>query len=1378
MTILQRIDEAIGQAMRGDRHRLRQRLRELAQAGEAFDAGRAARLLEEAKRSIALCDARRQSVPKLRYDDDLPIFAHRDEITAAVASHPVVIVCGETGSGKSTQLPKMCLEMGRGITGLIGHTQPRRIAASSIATRVAEELGVPLGKQVGFKTRFADRTSAETLVKLMTDGILLAESLQDRFLERYDTIIVDEAHERSLNIDFLLGYIKRLLARRKDLKLIITSATIDAARFSRHFAINETPAPVVEVSGRTYPVELRYRPIDADEDTGEVDVQRAVADAVAELSEIDRGDILIFMPTERDIHETAKTLRGTLLKQGGFAAETEILPLYARLSDREHARVFQPHQQRRIIIATNVAESSLTVPGVRYVIDPGTARISRYSARSRTQRLPIEPIARASADQRAGRCGRIAPGVCIRLYSEADYRARDQYTPPEIQRTNLAAVILQALALRLGDLGEYPFLDPPRGETIRDGYNTLFELGAVDDSRQLTRLGRRLAGLPVDPRIGRMILAAEEENCLADVLIIAGVLELQDPRERPQDKRELADQKHAAFAHGDSDFLAYLKLWDFYHGLKSKLSRNQLRKACGQNFLSANRMNEWLEIHRQLLRLVTEAGLKVGKRRPWKELESGRAEEKGDRHLAATSSEGPASHKARAQSPFSTDAYGVIHRAILTGLLSNVALRGETYEFTAAGGRKCVLWPGSGLFARKPKWLVAAEVIETTQRYLRCCARIDPAWIEPLADHLVRRSLSDPHWDRATGSTKAYEKVSLFGLTVVPRRRIALGPIDPKRSRQLMLWHGLVHGEVEWKAPFLEHNARVRGEVAAWQVKLRRNDLYLGDEVCYDFYDAAIPADVYDIARVRQWTRELPPEDYKRLLMKPEDLVREPVSPTIAQEFPDEFCINRLRLPLEYAFAPGEPVDGVTVNVPVEILNQLDATQTAWAVPGLLEKKVVALIKSLPKSQRRNLVPAPDVAQRIVPQLQFGRGTLEEQLAQALSHLAGERITPVDFKQDRLPLELQLNIRAVDREGKQLAMDRDIDRLRRDLVTQTVAALAEAEPSPWHRDGLTRWDFGDLPETVETPRRGLMIRAFPALIDQGNAVGLRLTESPARAQLYTRRGLRRLFMLHARRTITKQVEWLPDLDRWLVYATLIPKCDLKAQLVELLADRGLVGEPPWPRHEAEFHVHLRTAAERIGVAVQDVVPVVGPLLAAHHHARLALDELVSQRSPLPHVLSARPAEKTSERGAGGEGSSRLMDVPSANRFAAAVTDIRGQLDRLVSSSFLANTPWMWLKQFGRYFQGVDLRIERLRGGEVARDRQLMDEVLPWESLWQERFQQRGPLAEVDTELTLFRWMIEEFRVSLFAQRLGTLLPVSTKRLERQWAKVEEEAAAG
>ncbi len=1358
LSSLDHLRESIAQAMLRDQHRLRQRLgamEQAARAGKAFDR-ELTRLAEQVEQSVARRAERQQGLLTPALEANLPIAAKRDEIAAAIAGHPVVIVCGETGSGKSTQLPKLCLQLGRGVAGLIGHTQPRRIAARSIANRVAQELGTPLGQTVGFKVRFTDATSPRTYVKLMTDGILLAETQGDRFLDQYDTLIIDEAHERSLNIDFLLGYLRQLLPKRRDLKVIITSATIDAARFSEFFASPAGPAPVVEVSGRAHPVELRYRPPQPNDD-GEIDEEQALADAVHELAAIDTRDILIFMPTERDIRETAKLLRGSKLPGDHGGRTTEILPLYARLSTAEQNRVFQPHSHRRIVIATNVAESSLTVPGIGYVIDPGTARISRYSPRSKVQRLPIEPVSQASADQRKGRCGREGPGVCIRLYAEEDYASRDCYTSPEIQRTNLAAVILQTIALRLGPVESFPFLDPPKPAAIRDGYHTLFELGAIDEQNQLTELGRTLSRLPVDPRIGRIILAGEEQNCLHEILIIAAALEVQDPRDRPVEKREAADTAHARWAHAESDFLTLLNLWDFFHKLRHELSHSRLRKACQQNFLSYVRLREWVDLHLQLLELAQEAGLHVGPR-----LES----------LASVE----ASAAAR-RADASTLAHAAIHRAVLTGLLSNVAYRSETYEYAGAGGNKFYLWPGSTLFEKRPAWVMAAETVETTKRYLRTVARIDPDWVEPLAGHLVERSYSEPHWHRRSSAVLAYEKVSLFGMPVVPKRRVRYGEIDPKRSRELFIEHALVEGDLDTgplgkTGEFLPHNLALVKELRELEIKARRRDLLRGEEAIFDFYDQRLPADIYDGTRLLNWLREAERAKPRLLYLSKADLLHEAADEVSAEQFPDEVCVDGVRLALEYHLEPGSADDGVTLVVPQEGLAQLRLERLGWLVPGLLEERVTALIRSLPKDLRRAFVPVPDTARVVLadfvgrisnPSEHVGRidnpsskpgpiaagpkgdgrignpsyndtTDLRAAVAGALSRIAGQPIPREALREEDLPPHLRMNIRVVDAEGEPLASGRDLAELRRQLGQQ--AATPTIDDPQWTRDGLTRWDFGDLPERVEIRRGATMLSGFPTLLDEGETVSLRLLDSPDWATHDSRRGVRRLFCLAAKAELKKQVEWLPNLDQCRrQLAALMKAGELRGQLADLIADRAFLEDTSMPRTAEEFQRRLTAGRSRLTSAVQQVANLFGPLCEAYHKARLAL--------------------------AG-------VTFPSW-RYAAE--DVEQQLAHLTEGRFLAETPWACLLHYPRYLRAAQLRLEKLGHGGLPRDQQRHAEFQPH---WREYLDRAALHREqriLDPELAQYRWMLEEYRVALFAQELGTAVQVSPKRLDKQWSLV-------
>jgi len=1345
MSFYSEIEIKIASAMQADRHRLRNLLRAVKQAeeqGRSPDA-QLEKLLAQIEESNARRQRRQSLVPRRIYDESLPIVRRREEIAAAIRDHSVVVVCGETGSGKSTQLPKICLEIGRGVAGMIGHTQPRRIAARSIAARVAEELGTSVGQKVGFKIRFTDATGPNTLVKVMTDGVLLAESQHDRYFDAYDTLIIDEAHERSLNIDFLLGYLKRLLAKRPDLRVVITSATIDAERFAVHFGSENRPAPIIEVSGRTYPVEVLYLPLVDPEADEETDPIRGVAYAVEEACRLGTGDVLVFLPTERDILEASHKLRGRNLPGG----KPDILPLYARLSTAEQNRVFQPHSGRRVVLATNVAESSLTVPGIRYVVDCGTARVSRYSARSKVQRLPIEAVSQASADQRKGRCGRVGPGVCIRLFSEEDYLTRERFTSPEIQRTNLAAVILQLLALDLGPIDDFPFLDPPRPEAIRDGYRDLVELGAIDEARGLTPIGRQLARLPVDPRIGRMIIEADREGCLADVLIVAAALEVQDPRDRPAERQQEADAAHAKWADADSDFIAWLKLWDFTQQLKEQTSRGQFRKACRQSFLSELRLREWHDVHRQLLEMAGQLGIKVGKRR-FLGLIAGTKSGPGRAELPSRRrSPGAGLLPAKGDS----EIYAAIHRSLLAGLLSSIAQRGDASEYTAAGGGKFMLWPGSGAFASKPKWIVAGEMVETTRRYLRTVGRIDPDWIEPLATHLVTRSYSDPHWDRKAGGAMAKEKVTLYGLTIVSERRVRYSAIDPAASREILIQHGLVEGEFDTRAEFFRHNRELLANLERLAAKTRQRELIVEPHVLYRFYDARLPADVCDGPRLEKWRREAERKQPKLLFLTEDDLLDEPTGAHGQHAFPDELHIDRLKLPLTYCFEPGAEQDGITLTVPREGLAQVSEQRLAWLVPGLVNEKVEALIHSLPKSVRRALGPAPNVARQIAGELAFAKGSMHAEVAAALSRITGEPITTEMFDIQRLPPHLRMKVRVVDEKGQGLEESRDLGALREKLTPEQAEEAAPG-PSPWHRDGVTKWDFGPLPPSVDLRRGGVVLTKYPAVIDDGDAAALRLCDTANEAQRQTRAGVLRLFVLAERRELKAQVQWLPQIEKIRLYGAPLciattsgrtvggsagasPSRSIDAQLIDLLAARAFYAQDNVPLDADSFEAQRLVARKLIVPSVQEVAKLALPLFETYHEVRLALE----QRRP--------------------------------DSLKYAIDDIREQFAALLPAGFLIATPWAWLQHFPRYVKAISLRLGKLGGG-AARDRASAELIAPRWRQFQERLAEHRQRGLEDADLEQFRWMLEELRVSLFAQELGTSISVSPQRLDKQWQKVQ------
>ncbi|MEX0654453.1 MAG: ATP-dependent RNA helicase HrpA [Phycisphaeraceae bacterium] len=1307
-TSLHQLDARLTDTLARDRHRLRQRLRklrDLARAGQPCDRS-LARLHEELERSAQAVQQRRDRRPAITYDDDLPIAARRDEIARALREHQVVIVCGATGSGKSTQLPKICLELGRGTHGLIGHTQPRRLAARSLAARLADELHSPPGRDVGYKVRFTDTTQPDAYVKLMTDGILLAETQSDRFLTAYDTLIIDEAHERSLNIDFLLGYLKQLLPRRPDLKLIVTSATIDPQRFAEHFASagpDGKPAPIIEVSGRTYPVEVRYRPLATDdlaeEDRDPVD---GIADALHELQQSDPGtpgDVLVFLPTERDIRETAKALRKRL-PASSAQTSLDILPLYARLSPAEQNRIFNPHGGQRVILATNVAETSLTVPGIRHVIDTGVARISRFSARAGVQRLPIEAVSQASADQRKGRCGRTAPGICIRLYSEDDFLAREAFTPPEVLRTNLAAVILQMKAMRLGRVEDFPFLDPPRPAMIRAGYATLHELGAIDDRNEVTAIGQKLAKLPVDPRIGRMVLAGDAENCLAEVLVIAAALEVQEPRLRPPDQQQKADELHARFKDEQSDFLSHLKLWDFYHELKRKLSHNRLRVACHENFLSHNRLREWVDVHRQLRDLAREAGLKVRERR---------------------------------------DDYDALHRALLSGLLAHVAVLSKGFEYAGSGGKKLYLWPGSGLFKKKPKWIVAAELVETSQLFARTVARINPDWIEPIAGHLLSRSYSEPHWQAKRGHVGTYEKVSLMGLTIVPRRLVHYGPIEPAKCRELFIHHALVEGDCPCNAPFFQHNQQLAEQVEKLEAKARRRDLLADEQARFAFYDARVPTGITNLPQFEKWRKQAERENPKLLYMTERDLLAGSAEDVTAAAYPDRLDIRGVGLPLDYQLNPGETSDGVTLTAPLEVLNQLDERQLDWAVPGLLREKVLALIRSLPKSIRRNFVPAPDYTEQVLGTITFGQGSLMEAVADALGRLTGVDVPVSAFKPETLPPHLRVNVRAVDKQGKPLAEGRDLQALRHQLGAEATASFADlgGRDDALTRTGITTWDFDELPKTVDVAHAGGMtMTGHPALIDEGETVALRILDTPERAAHETRLGLRRLFFLQVKPEVTYRVDHLPDLEKMRLHAaTLLDVKTLRRELAELITDRAFLGDNPKIRTRAAFDAQLDAGWNRLGTVTQQVAGQVAQLFAQYHHAALMLEQ------------AGHP------------------------QWRYAVADVREQLALLTPAGFLTHTPWDWLVSYPRYFAAITSRLQKLANAGQARDQRLAAEFAGQWQRYRQKAHEHEQRSIFDPQLAELRWMLEEYRVSLFAQELGTAVTVSPQRLEKQWAKV-------
>lgn len=1285
-----RIDrERLGRRLRGGRRRRGSR----GQRSDAapLDQNALTKIAADIDAAVLRSETRKRNLPKPTLDADLPIIACKDEIMEAIRSHQVIVICGETGSGKTTQLPQICLELGRGVDGLIGHTQPRRIAARTVAARIAEELGVALGQQVGYKIRFGDKTSDHTHVKVMTDGILLAEMQGDRALDRYDTLIIDEAHERSLNIDFILGCLHRLRAKRPDLKIIITSATIDPGRFSEHFE----NAPIIEVSGRTYPVEVRYRslPSEAD-DEPDRDLVEGIIDGVDELCREGPGDILVFLSGEREIREAAKALRQHVDDR------TEILPLYARLSAAEQNRAFQTHHGRRIVLATNVAETSLTVPGIRYVIDSGLARISRYSVRSKVQRLPIEAISKASAEQRKGRCGRVAPGICIRLYAESDFEKREEFTPAEILRTNLASVILQMSSLRLGQIETFPFLDPPRTSMIRDGYHTLHELGAIDESQRLTQLGHKLARLPIDPRIARMVLAGAEESAITPLLIIGAALSIPDPRERPMDKRDAADQAHLAWKDDTSDFLALINLWDQYHEQRDLLSRSQLRKWCKSNFVSYMRMREWCDIRLQLKSMMKDLG-----------------------HQSPSHEQ---DHDADA-----------IHRALLTGLLGNIGRRDErTREYEGAHNVRFLVFPGSGLSRKGPKWLVAAELVETSRLFARTVGRVQPEWIERAAEHIVNRSYSEPMWNEESGHVMATEKVSLYGLEIIKGRRKHYGSIDPKAAREMFIQAGLVEGTLRTKAAFMRHNLDLLAEIEDLEAKTRRRDLLADMKRRYEFFDRLVPKDVCNGPQFERWRKKAERESPRLLFLSREDLLAEDADAPSPESFPDRLQVNEVPLPLKYRLDPGRATDGVTITVPIEMLNQLEPSRVAWLVPGMVEEKILGLLRSLPKGLRTRFLPAREVAAECAARLTESSGDLLDALGGVLRELTGVDVSPDAWRPETLPDHLNMNIKVVDEKGKTLATGRDLDAIKRQLAPQVGAKLASFRKEKFNRDHVTRWDFDTLPESVEIKRAGITIRAYPTIIDKGDHAALRLLESKEAAKKHMRDGLRCLFRIEFAKEIEFAVKHLPRLQSMcLCFADVGSGDALRTDLLNCVVDRAFLGDDVAIRNEAAFRSRGESGHRQIGQIVHEVGALAASILKTYQDLCVRLDN--EQRSAWMPTLD----------------------------------DIDEQLAHLVYKGFLTETPARWLPHFPRYLTAIERRLRKLENAGLERDRETCQRFRQRWDAYTHRVKINRKREIVSADLDEYRWWLEEYRVSLFAQELKTSIPMSEKRLDALWAKV-------
>ena len=1235
---------------------------------------------------ILLAKARKQAridnCPEVEFTMDLPIYAATTEIRKAIAQHQVIVVCGETGSGKTTQLPQICLSMGRGIDGVIGHTQPRRIAAKTVAQRIAEELKVPLGNAVGFRIRHTDITTENTYIKLMTDGILLAELQQDKLLHQYDTIIIDEAHERSLNIDFILGYLRRLLPARPDLKLIITSATIDIERFSRHFH----DAPVIEVSGRTFPVEVRYRPSeDFDQDTIDDDTdEQVLLSAIRELSLDSRGDILIFLEGEREIHETARFLDKQHLKN------TDILPLYSRLSSARQARIFQPHKRRHIILATNVAETSLTIPGIHYVIDRGYARVSRYSRNSKVQQLPVEKISQAAAEQRAGRCGRTANGICIRLYSEADFISRPRYTEPEILRTNLAAVILQMKSLDLGDIHDFPFIDKPDIRFINDGLRLLKELQAIDKSEDLTGAGRQLARLPIDPRLGRILLAAGKLGCVSEILIIISALSCQDPRERPLDMQEKADIAHAQFMDERSDFLFYLNVWNFYHRQSRLLSHNQLQKMCRQNFLSYIRIREWKEIYKQLQEMLA------------------------DMHIYFN---------------IPPAGYDIIHSALLYGLLDHIARKSDDKLYTGARGIRVSIFPGSGQFTRLPKWIIAGELMHTTRLYARTVAAINPRWLIKPAAHLVQREYFEPYWDTRSQQVFAHEKTSLYGLVLVADQKISYGRINPEEARHIFIREALVGEKLHISESFLTHNNKIITDILNLEKKSRRRDI-LNEQALFDFYDDQVPAGIYNGPAFLKWYLAAKKENEKILYITRDKVMYHGADSVTDKFFPDNFVINSTRLPLTYEFAPANANDGINLDIPLLMLNQVNENQLQYVVPGILEEKVTCMLKALPKQIRKTLVPVPETAKECIENMDRGTGVMYENLAAYLFRTRGIKIPDNIWQSISLPEHLKINIRVIDENNHVLAQGRDIEILKADLAEQVQAGLSTIASGIPEREGITRWDFGDLPVSIRMKVNNITVQSYPALVDCGDSVSIRLFDTSEKSLLIMQSGLRQLFMLVLRKDFNYLKKNLLNFDEMSMYYAVIGNSnDLRNDLLRLIASEVFLPDKADIRCQEDFEKRCDTAIVKLVSEANRLCLLVHDILQEFHNIR------------------------------------QLLAGPESYPVQAENT-ITAHLDSLVYPGFLAVTPMYMLEKFPRYLAAIKKRLEKLCF-DPGRDKKLYLKLKPFWDSYKKISEYFNNSGISNHELAKFRYMLEEYRVSLFAQDLGTAIPVSAERLLQQ-----------
>jgi len=1237
--------------------------------------------LSRLESSIEQAISRQKTIPDIQFPEELPITAKLDEIKTAILENQVIVLSGETGSGKTTQLPKICLDLGLGVKGFIGHTQPRRIAARTVANRIAEELKCKIGESVGFKVRFSDHVGPLTHIKLMTDGVLLAEIQSDRNLLNYEMLIIDEAHERSLNIDFILGYIKSILPKRPDLKVIITSATIDTEKFSQHF----NGAPIIEVSGRTFPVEILYHPLEESSEGNSL--VQSISDAVFELNRRAPGDTLVFLPGEREIRETAEYLRKH------HPQDTEILPLFARLSVKDQEKIFKPHQRRRVVLATNVAETSLTVPGIRYVVDPGLARISRYSIRSRIQRLPIEPVSQAAANQRSGRCGRIEAGVCIRLYSEEDFNSRPLFTDPEILRVNLASVILQMLSLRFGDIHQFPFINPPERKHINDGVKLLYEIGAVDKDHKLIEEGRLISRLPIDPRLGKMLLQANREGCLSEVLIITAFLSVQDPRERPFEAQQKATELHARFKDEKSDFIAILNLWQYFHEQSKHLTQNKLRKLCAKEFIAYMRMREWRDIYIQLKNQALELGLKLNDKEP---------------------------------------DYASLHRAILSGLLSNIGFKAENREFIGAKQKKYFIFPGSHLFKKPPKWVVASEIVETGKNYARNAASIDPEWLVDLASHLLNRSYFEPHWQKKSGQVGAFEKISLFGLIVIQKNRVNYGPIDPKESRELFIRHALVYGEVKTPERFITKNLQTIKAIEAEESKFRRPDLLLPEEDIIEFFDKTIPEDMYSWKSFKPWYDKNKKDNPDFLVLTVEQLIRKSKQNDVEESHPDKLQIDTFQFKLKYRFEPGVKDDGVTAIVPLSLLSQLKPYWFDWLVPGLIKEKITLLIKSLPKNLRRNFVPAPDFAQKMLESCKPYERPLLLTLSEKLSDFGPVKVTESDFSFDKLPPYLFFNIALINQEGKTIDQSRDISELQNRYAEQSEKEFEELPLDQLEIEGIIDWSFGELPDCKELDSPMGSLTVYPALIDEKDSVRLKYFPTKKEASSYLKAGMIRLIKLSLGNKIQYMQKNLINIDKQCMYYSSVGQCnELKLDLVDFIIDS----------------VFLQR-----GKPIKD---------------RQTFDELLEEKQSVLLDTTNRVCNINLEVLKTYNECKKKLKAASNPQLLEALTDVQEQLQNLVYRQYLSDLDIESLNNIPRYLKAIIRRLEKLSANVLA-DRKHMLEIKKYWAKYK-KFKVSHP-DKVD-DIAKLRWMIEEYRVSLWAQELKTRYPISSKRLDEQLKKV-------